>query len=49
MSNKIKFATVWLAGCSGCYMSFLDLDEWLFELANHVESVISYQLAVNSY
>ena len=41
MSNKIKFATVWLAGCSGCHMSFLDLDEWLFELANHVEVVYS--------
>ncbi|MGD1809034.1 oxidoreductase [Dapis sp. BLCC M126] len=41
MSNKIKFATVWLAGCSGCHMSFLDLDEWLFELANHVDVVYS--------
>ncbi|MFM7474412.1 MAG: oxidoreductase, partial [Microcystis aeruginosa] len=26
--SKIRFATVWLAGCSGCHMSFLDLDEW---------------------
>ena len=41
MSNKIKFATVWLAGCSGCHMSFLDLDEWLFELASHVDVVYS--------
>jgi NAD-reducing hydrogenase small subunit len=41
MSNKIKFATVWLAGCSGCHMSFLDLDEWLFELANYVDVVYS--------
>ncbi len=37
--DKVKFATVWLAGCSGCHMSFLDLDEWLVELANHVEVV----------
>ena len=36
---KLRFATVWLAGCSGCHMSFLDLDEWLFELARHVEVV----------
>lgn len=38
---KIRFATVWLAGCSGCHMSFLDLDEFLIELANHVEVVYS--------
>ncbi|MGE5658538.1 MAG: oxidoreductase [Actinomycetota bacterium] len=39
--GKIKFATVWLAGCSGCHMSFLDLDEWLIELAQWVEVVYS--------
>ncbi len=39
--NKIKFATVWLAGCSGCHMSFLDMDEWLIELANYVDVVYS--------
>ncbi len=33
MSNKPRFATVWLGGCSGCHMSFLDLDERLFDLA----------------
>lgn len=38
---KIRFATVWLAGCSGCHMSFLDLDEWLIELAQHVDVVFS--------
>jgi len=39
--DKIRFATVWLAGCSGCHMSFLDLDEWLIELAEKVEVVYS--------
>lgn len=39
--DKIRFATVWLAGCSGCHMSFLDLDEWLIELAEHVDVVYS--------
>jgi NAD-reducing hydrogenase small subunit len=34
--SKIKLATIWLAGCSGCHMSFLDLDEWLLELAQKV-------------
>lgn len=39
--DKIKLATVWLAGCSGCHMSFLDLDEWLIDLAERVEVVFS--------
>ncbi len=39
--DKIRLATVWLAGCSGCHMSFLDLDEWLFDLAQQVEVVYS--------
>ena len=39
--DKIRFATVWLAGCSGCHMSFLDLDEWLIDLAQKVEVVYS--------
>ena len=30
---KPRLATVWLGGCSGCHMSFLDLDERLIELA----------------
>ncbi|MEB3210023.1 MAG: oxidoreductase [Leptolyngbyaceae bacterium] len=39
--DKIKFATVWLAGCSGCHMSFLDLDEFLIDLADLVDVVYS--------
>lgn len=39
--DKIRFATVWLAGCSGCHMSFLDLDEWLIDLAQQVDVVFS--------
>jgi len=39
--DKIKLATVWLCGCSGCHMSFLDLDEWLFDLAERAELVYS--------
>jgi NAD-reducing hydrogenase small subunit len=34
-------ATVWLAGCSGCHLSLLDLDEWLFVLAEQAEIVYS--------
>jgi NAD-reducing hydrogenase small subunit len=37
--HKIRLATVWLDGCSGCHMSLLDTDERLIELARHVEVV----------
>jgi NAD-reducing hydrogenase small subunit len=39
--DRIRLATVWLGGCSGCHMSFLDLDEFLIELAQHVQVVYS--------
>ncbi len=38
---KVTMATVWLDGCSGCHMSFLDIDERLLELAKHVDLVYS--------
>ena len=41
MAEKIRFATVWLDGCSGCHMSFLDMDERLIELADQVDVVCS--------
>lgn len=47
--TRIKLATVWLGGCSGCHMSFLDLDEWLFELAQQVEVVYSPLADVKAY
>jgi NAD-reducing hydrogenase small subunit len=47
--DKIKLATVWLAGCSGCHMSFLDLDEWLFELAAYADLVYSPIADVKAY
>ena len=34
---KLKVATVSLAGCFGCHMSLLDIDERLFELVQLVE------------
>ncbi|MFA6439988.1 MAG: hypothetical protein WCX28_11810 [Bacteriovoracaceae bacterium] len=39
--QKPKVATVWLGGCSGCHMSFLDLDERLIELADKIDLVYS--------
>jgi NAD-reducing hydrogenase small subunit len=38
---KVKVATVWLDGCSGCHMSFLDIDQRLIELADRIELVYS--------
>ncbi len=39
--SKKRLATVWLDGCSGCHMSFLDLDERLLTLAESAELVYS--------
>lgn len=39
--SKLKLATVWLDGCSGCHMSFLDMDERLLDLADLVDVVYS--------
>jgi NAD-reducing hydrogenase small subunit len=39
--TRPRLATVWLGGCSGCHMSFLDMDEWLFELAAMADVVYS--------
>lgn len=47
--DKIRLATVWLAGCSGCHMSFLDLDEWLFELVKYAEIVHSPIADIKEY
>ena len=37
--TKPRLASIWLDGCSGCHMSFLDIDERLVELAHLVEFV----------
>ncbi len=39
--NKLRIATVWLDGCSGCHMSVLDTDEFLITLAERAELVYS--------
>jgi NAD-reducing hydrogenase small subunit len=40
MTRK-RLATIWLDGCSGCHMSFLDIDERLLALAEHIDLVYS--------
>ncbi len=39
--SKVRVATLWLDGCSGCHMSLLDMDERLLELAAKIEVVYS--------
>jgi NAD-reducing hydrogenase small subunit len=39
--KKARMATIWLDGCSGCHMSFLDIDERLLELTSQMELVYS--------
>ncbi len=39
--TRITVATTWLDGCSGCHMSFLDMDERLVELAQKIDIVYS--------
>jgi NAD-reducing hydrogenase small subunit len=41
VEKKVKVATIWLSGCSGCHMSFLDLDERLIDLARKIQVVYS--------
>src|SRR5262249_40057341 len=47
--DRLRMATVWLGGCSGCHMSFLDLDEWLIELAARALVVYSPLADVKEY
>jgi NAD-reducing hydrogenase small subunit len=48
-ASKLRVATVWLGGCSGCHMSFLDLDEFLIDLAGKIEIVYSPVIDVKEY
>jgi NAD-reducing hydrogenase small subunit len=46
---KLRLATIWFGGCSGCHMSFLDLDEFLVDLTALVEIVYSPVVDVKEY
>ena len=47
--EKTKVATIWLSGCSGCHMSFLDQDELLLELAKKIKLVYSPIMDVKTF
>ena len=46
---KLRLATVWMGGCAGCHMSFLDLDEFLIDLAPRVDLVFSPVVDAKEY
>jgi NAD-reducing hydrogenase small subunit len=47
--ERLKLATVWLGGCSGCHMSFLDLDEFLIDLTDKADIVYTPIMDVKKY
>jgi NAD-reducing hydrogenase small subunit len=47
--KKTKLATIWLSGCSGCHMSFLDQDELLIDLAKKVQLVYSPLMDIKTF
>jgi NAD-reducing hydrogenase small subunit len=47
--DRLRLATVWLGGCAGCHMSFLDLDEALLDLAARIELVYSPLIDVKEF
>src|SRR5262249_27782415 len=47
--DRLRLATVWLGGCSGCHMSFLDLDEWLIDRAGRADIVYTPIADVKEY
>src|SRR6188474_2777789 len=47
--TKPRLATVWLDGCSGCHMSFLDMDERLLEVAELADIVYSPLVDTKEY
>lgn len=48
-TGKVKLATVWLDGCSGCHMSFLDIDERILDLAQKADLVYSPLVDVKEF
>jgi len=47
--RKLRLATAWLDGCSGCHMSALDMDERWIELASLVDLVYSPLVDAKEY
>ena len=48
-ARRPRIATAWLGGCSGCHMSFVDMDERLIDLAPLVDLVYSPIMDVKEF
>lgn len=44
-----RLASIWLDGCSGCHMSFLDLDERLIDIVGRAELVFGPLVDVKQF
>ena len=49
VAPRVTVATVWLDGCSGCHMSFLDMDERLVSIASRIDLVYSPLIDTKTY
>lgn len=47
--SKARIATTWLDGCSGCHMSFLDMDERLIDLTESIEYVFGPYIDIKNF
>ncbi len=47
--ERVRLASIWFGGCSGCHMSFLDLDEFLIDLSARIELVYSPLVDAKEY
>jgi NAD-reducing hydrogenase small subunit len=47
--KKLRLATLWFDGCSGCHMSLLDMDERLLDLSDKVDFVYGPLVDVKTF
>lgn len=47
--EKLRIATIWLDGCSGCHMSLLDIDERIAALADRIDMVCGPLVDTRTY
>ncbi len=47
--TKVRLATAWLDGCSGCHMSLLDMDERLIDIVKYVDVVYTPLMDIKTF
>ncbi len=47
--NKLSLATIWLDGCSGCHMSFLDIDDRILQIIEKYDILYSPLVDVKEF